>query len=341
MTLVVDKFESLIPFHRKSTPSGWTIFNAPCCHHRGHNPDVKRRAGVRFDQGVIFNCFNCKFITGWQPGFPLGEKMKTLCRWMGASDDDIKLMIFEALKSQRSDDYAGPYYPTEQFTEKSLPESSLPLSLWAEVVNDMEDTDRVKFLEVVKYAQDRGFNDPFDQDFYWSPESGYDDRLIIPFKNRGKIVGSTARKIKEGKPKYLSDQHPHFVFNMDAQKESQRYVLVTEGPFDALNIGGIALLTNSISDQQADTINRLNSEIIVIPDQDRAGLNVIDKAADLGWSVSFPNWESDVKDPADAVKRYGKLFVIVDAIKTAQKGKIKINMYKKILEKKIKSIEDQ
>ena len=206
MTLVVDKFESLIPFHRKSTPSGWTIFNAPCCHHRGHNPDTKRRAGVRFDQGIVYNCFNCKFITGWQPGYPIGEKMKVLCRWLGASDDDINRIIFEALKTERLDPESFEYRPSEQFSEKELPDGALPLFLWAEVIDDMDSTDKEKLLDVVKYLQDRGFKNPFEGDFYWSSEPGYADRVIIPFRHRGRIVGNTARKITDGKPKYLSDQ---------------------------------------------------------------------------------------------------------------------------------------
>jgi DNA primase len=80
-------------------------------------------------------------------------------------------------------------------------------------------------------------------------------------------------------------------------------------------------------------------QVIVIPDQDSAGLVLFDRAAELNWSVAMPNWDSDVKDVADAVQRYGKLFVIVDAIKTAQKGTIKINMAKKQQEHKLERIE--
>jgi hypothetical protein len=53
----------------------------------------------------------------------------------------------------------------------------------------------------------------------------------------------------------------------------------------------------------------------------------------------MPNWDSDIKDVADAVQRYGKLFVIVDAIKTAQKGTIKISMAKKQQENKLQRLE--
>jgi len=56
--------------------------------------------------------------------------------------------------------------------------------------------------------------------------------------------------------------------------------------------------------------------------------------------VAMPNWDSDVKDVADAVQRYGRLFVIVDAIKTAQQGQIKINMAKKQQEHKLERLEN-
>jgi DNA primase len=100
-------------------------------------------------------------------------------------------------------------------------------------------------------------------------------------------------------------------------------------------MGGVALLTNDIADQQARIINGLGSEIIVIPDQDEAGLNLIKKAMHYNWSVAFPNWDAEVKDVADAVQKYGKLFVIVDAIKTAVSGDIKLTMALRKLENKL------
>jgi len=332
MTLVVDKFRTLIPARVKTSPSGWTSFNAPCCHHRGHNPDTKNRGGLRFDHGIVYHCFNCHYTTGWEPGWTLHDKFRQLCKWLGATDHEINALIFEALKTERPD-----YVPAESnfqisFENKQLPEGSLPLSDWLEV-NDSEIQDKV--LIVTQYLMCRGF-DPLDKNFYWSPEAGYNNRVIIPFRYQRRIVGNTARKITAGNPKYLSDQHPHFVFNVDAQLADQKYLFVCEGPFDALAIGGVALLTNDVADQQARIINGLGHEVVVVPDQDRAGLALIDRAIEQGWSVAFPNWDDDVKDCADAVYRYGKLFVLVDAIQTAQQGEIKITMAKKQLEAKIK-----
>ena len=336
MTLVVDKFRTLLPPRAKSSPSGWTSFNAPCCQHRGHSPDTRKRAGIRFDgNGIVYNCFNCKFTTGWQPGSTIGEKMKTLCRWLGASEDTIKELVFEALKTE-SDEYQPAAQQTQlTFEDKPLPEGAMPLLEW---VNSKYWKDISSEVElVIAYVVSRGY-DPFDGNFYWSPISGYEHRVIIPFTWEGHIVGNTARKVTNGKPKYLSDQHPHFVFNFDQQKENHKYIFVCEGPFDALAIGGVALLTNEISEQQSRIINSLGAEVIVIPDQDRAGLVLFDRAAELDWSVAMPNWDPDVKDVADAVLRYGKLFVIVDAIKTAQQGQIKINMAKKQQEHKLERL---
>jgi hypothetical protein len=336
MTLVVDKFRTLIPPRAKASPSGWTSFNAPCCHHRGHSQDTRKRGGLRFDNGVSYNCFNCKFTANWQPGRALTEKFKSLCKWMGANDDDINTMIFEALKTE-SPEYEHKLEDAKvMFESKELPEGAMPLLDW---VNSVYWKDIALEVEpVIAYVVSRGY-DPFDGNYYWSPADGYTNRVIIPFKWEGRIVGNTARKVTAGKPKYLSDQHPHFVFNVDAQQDENRYIFVCEGPFDALSIGGVALLTNDVADQQARIINGLGKQVIVIPDQDSAGLNLVKRAIDYGWAVAFPTWDDTVKDCADAVSKYGKLFVIVDAIKTAQQGEIKITMARKALETKIKRIE--
>lgn len=339
MTLVVDKFRSLLPPRTKSSPSGWTSFNAPCCQHRGHKPDTRKRAGIRFDgDGIVYNCFNCKFSTGWQPGSPFGEKMKTLSRWLGAGEDTIKELVFEALKTESEEYRPEQNQPKIEFTDKELPEGSMSLKDWLEsaILSDTEIAENI--IPVVDYVISRGF-DPLSNDFYWSPAPGYENRVIIPFRWQGRIVGNTARKIGQGKPKYLSDHHSHFVFNFDQQSEDQKYTFVCEGPFDALSIGGVALLTNDVAEQQARIITSLGNEVIVIPDQDPAGLVLFDRASELNWAVAMPTWDDDVKDVAEAVQRYGKLFVAIDAIKTAQRGTIKINMAKKQQEQKFERLE--
>jgi DNA primase len=128
---------------------------------------------------------------------------------------------------------------------------------------------------------------------------------------------------------------------VDNQPAEHKYVFVVEGPFDAISVDGVALLTNEISDQQARIINNIGKEVIVIPDQDKAGTILIDQAKELGWSIAFPTWNDTVKDCADAVLKYGKLFVVVDAIKTATSNPAKIEIEKRKMLNKIALLENQ
>jgi len=285
-----------------------------------------------FSEGVVYNCFNCKYTASWQPGRNISEKFKSLCRWLGANDDQIKELVFEALKTESTDYEPDHFVEKVKFTEKELPEGAMSINEW---VNSAYLSDiSADIGPVIDYIYSRGF-DALSDHFYWSPAPGYIDRVLLPYYYEGKIVGSTARKVREGKPKYLSDQHPFFVFNVDEQDPKNKYVFVVEGQFDAYAVGGVGLLTNEIAQQQAHIINQLGKEVIVIPDQDKAGLMLIKQAIDYDWAVAFPNWGDDVKDVADAVLKYGKLFVIVDAIKTAQRGEIKISVARNNLETRL------
>jgi hypothetical protein len=242
------------------------------------------------------------------------------------------------MKTESAEYQPETFVEKSVFTEKPLPEGALPLIEWLDA--KLNDNEEQQLIAVAEYVVNRGY-DPASKHFYWTPLPGYADRVIIPFVYDGKIVGSTARKVKDGKPKYLSDQHPFFVFNVDEQSELHRYLFVVEGPFDALAVGGVALLTNEISDQQARIINNIGKEVIVIPDQDKAGTFLIDQAKELGWSIAFPTWEDSIKDCADAVLKYGKLFVIVDAIKTATSNPAKIEIEKRKMLNNIAVMENQ
>ena len=291
-----------------------------------------------FSEGVVYNCFNCKYTASWQPGRNISEKFKSLCRWLGANDDQIKELVFEALKTESTDYEPDHFVEKVKFTEKELPEGAMSINEW---VNSAYLPDiSADIGPVIDYVYSRGFN-ALSEHFYWSPAPGYIDRVLLPYYYEGKIVGSTARKVREGKPKYLSDQHPFFVFNVDEQDPKNKYVFVVEGQFDAYAIGGVGLLTNEIAQQQAHIINQLGKEVIVIPDQDKAGLMLIKQAIEYGWSVAFPTWDDDVKDVADAVQRYGRLFVTVDAIKTAQQGEIKISVARNNLETRLALLEEK
>jgi DNA primase len=167
----------------------------------------------------------------------------------------------------------------------------------------------------------------------YSPDATFDfnKRLIIPFYWRGDIVGYTGRMFEQSdKVKYFTDVQPGYVFNMDAQDWTRKFVLVTEGPFDAITISGVSVLGSEINDTQRELIEGLNRRVIVIPDRDQAGQKLIDQATEFGWSVAFPKWQEEVADVADAVLKYGRLFTIQSILKTAESSKLKIDLNRKI-----------
>ena len=103
------------------------------------------------------------------------------------------------------------------------------------------------------------------------------------------------------------------------------------GPFDALAIGGVAVLSNRISLQQAEIIDDLDREVIVVPDADRAGAALIDAAIEYGWSVSYPVWQKDYKDINAATVALGPLFVLKSILAARVRGRLKIELHKKRL----------
>ena len=103
-----------------------------------------------------------------------------------------------------------------------------------------------------------------------------------------------------------------------------------------MSINALAVLHNTISEKQVKVIKQLQRDIVVVPDRDKSGLELIDRAIKLGWPVSIPNWEDDIKDVNDAVKRYGRLGTLITIIQAKETSKIKIELAKRKLTKRIK-----
>jgi hypothetical protein len=162
----------------------------------------------------------------------------------------------------------------------------------------------------------------------------------VPFYYQNRIVGYTARTFTDGiQPKYHSDHPGHFVFNLDQQHFDNKFVIVSEGAFDAMAIDGLAILSNDISEQQAELIEALGKQVIVVPDFDQhvnkqgkkvwPGRQLINRAIEYGWSVSFPVWSEQVKDISDAVVKYGKLFTMKSILSASESNPIKIKLISK------------
>ena len=94
---------------------------------------------------------------------------------------------------------------------------------------------------------------------------------------------------------------------------------------------------NTISDTQARLIRSLGREVTVVPDQDTAGVELIDRAVELGWAVSVPEWPTGCKDVNDAVIHLGKLGTLLTIMAARETSKIKIEIRKKQLVKRLRT----
>jgi hypothetical protein len=279
----------------KTTPSGWISANAVCCN------DKRNRGGLIINEGeaISYHCFHCDFKTSWQPGRKISSSMRKFMQYLNMSDDLINQLSFEAWRivdmPQMQTKLLNP-----SFDKRSLPIDALP-------IKDYLDNIPNKLIPVLEYMNSRQLYLD-DYDFYWSSNIGFSNRLILPYYYNDMIVGYTARSISNiVKQKYISEQQPNYVFNLDQQRNTRPFVLVCEGPFDAISIQGTALLGNDIKPGQDWLLRNLNKEIILIPDRDEAGMRCVEQAIEYNWSVSFPEWPHGIKDVNDATIKLGRL----------------------------------
>jgi hypothetical protein len=319
MSVVNETVLTYLPPKRKTTPSGWTSFNAPCCHHNGTSADTRLRGGlITNPDGLSFHCFNCGYKASWQQGRNLSIKMRKLLQWLNAPDDVINKLALSIMQENEGVQVTQQLVEIPKFNTVPLPDDAIK-------VTDITDFNKHS-LAILEYMASRNLQVD-DTNYYWSPSLGYRDRLIIPFYYENCIVGWTGRSVQsDKKPKYLSEQQPGYVFNLDEQRPQKVFAIVCEGPIDALYIDGVALLGSEVKDQQALLINRLNKDIVVVPDRDQAGSKLVEQAIDLGWGVSLPEWEEDITDIGEAVQRYGRIFTLHSIAVNAETSPLKIRL---------------
>lgn len=357
---------ALLPARRKKA-SDWTSFNAVCCVHNGETADTRGRGGVRpnADGSISYHCFNCGFKTGFYPGRPLSYKFRKLLSWLGADSLAIQRMNMEAMRIRDLtpvEAHVAPPPVEISFKPRSLPESSCSIAQQVTVIRLSLDYDHegyAKFDQIQKLAGaqltdaadylHRRKIDMKKYDFYLTEDTSYNlhRRVIVPFYWQGQLVGYTARAMSDDiKPKYHSNYEPNYVFNLDKQLPDAKFVLVTEGPFDAMSVDGVSVLSNSVSETQADIIESLGREVIVVPDFDAhtdtktnrkkwPGKALIDAALIYGWSVSFPVWDTDCKDVADAVVKHGKLYTLTSILEAKESNPLKIELKSKTIYNKL------
>jgi hypothetical protein len=323
-----------LPAKRKATPGGWLSFNAVCCTHNGNTQDRRQRGGIKqTEQGWSYHCFNCAYTASFILGRNLSFKARRLLTWLGVPEAEIERVNLESMRHRSINGILQERRQTfDILAGINFPEFELPA--FSEVCTP-------EHVEQWQYLRNRSA--PLDYPFMVSGEenpykgtSRPRPYVIVPFTYDNSVVGYTQRFLDDRTPRYINQTPPGYVFGTDLQHDSWTHVLVTEGIFDALTIGGLAVMHNTISDNQARLIRSLDRDVTVVPDQDAAGMELVDRAVELNWAVSMPEWPEGCKDVNDAVIKLGKLGTVLTIMQARETSKIKIEIRKKQLVKKIR-----
>jgi hypothetical protein len=320
---------SVIPGKHKQTSSGWVSFNAVCCQHNGERADKRKRGGIKPDgENWSYHCFNCGYKASFKLGRTLSFKTRKLLAWMGVDQNTISTLNLESLRHKDIGQLAEDRTQTK-LTKVTFDTLELPKELRL-----IEESDQ----PYVEYLESRAV-DPGDYPYMISPDQKgrQAERIVIPYTYDGVIVGWSARYLDDRQPKFINEQQQGYVFGTDLQQDHWTQAIVVEGIFDALSLNCLAVLHNDINAKQAQLITSLRKEITVVPDQDEAGLKLVDRAVELGWAVSMPEWHEGVKDVNDAVKRYGRLGTLITIMNSRETSKIKIELMRKKLVKRIRN----
>lgn len=335
---IFDAIKSQVAGKSRRTASGFYQFDCPSCTRRGESQDHRRRCGViHTSDGVGVHCFNCGLKTRWKLGTTLSQNFRNFMLDLGISEKTVNELDYKAATYRRFFTLDEPIIQKniDEFKTVSLPQGCKTIQQW---VNDnCEDKD---FYDALEYLYDRGNEIAESISYYWTPIPGkynYNRRIIVPFIHDGEIVGYTGRAIDKISPKYSNNSPPDFLFNIKSLEiPSRKYGVLVEGIFDAIAIDGVGLCGSHLNQKQITWINNFEKEIILVPDRDKKGSSLIDIAIQQEWKVAFPVlptvawWEEDVKDAAEATKRYGKTWTLLSIIESATNNIAMIKQYKEI-----------
>lgn len=161
---------------------------------------------------------------------------------------------------------------------------------------------------VPKYMLNRGF----DLELLKKWEVGYDpefNRVVIPVKHEGRLVGLVRRSLDPVGPKYVNTAgltKGDFLFGLDHVPADARDLILVEGPMDCMwlhqhGYNAAAILGSSLSERQAEAVRRRFWRVILAFDNDKAGaIAEVDAAIKLGQlevlAARLPSGRKDVQE---------------------------------------------
>ena len=294
---------------------GWyPVLHTTCDHGK-----KGARAAFKFNSEVVtFNCFNCSHAAVFDPNQqdqakPIMSKgMIKVMDDFSIPEDEWRAVMFDAL-SKRDAGIKGSDNEIKRVNIEppvlNFPETFYPLK-------DADDT----WATIARiYLEERNIN-PDDYNFQLarvSKDKPYLNkwlgRVILPSYKNGKLIFYQGRDLTGTKiKKYESppDSRDAVLCGFDRLFTNYDQPLyIVEGWFDAEAIGGVAVLSNTLSEKQIAWLNRSQRTKVYIPDQYGSGFVGAKVAIKEGWHVSTPDI-GNIKDMSSAVQHYGLMYVL-------------------------------
>ena len=188
---ILEYIYDLLPADKKQRSNGWIYFNCPSCYHT-ENSDSKKRGNILFtDDGFVYQCFNCKFKTGFHLGLSLNKKNLQWLDDLGATSEQIKTlkMMIKEYNDQCNDESSEQKIVYRPRTIRKIPEmyESINESLKNKV-------DSPTLTKVMNYIVQRNPHLLEWTDLMWAEGQNH---FLIPCYEFGEVVGYTLRSLND------------------------------------------------------------------------------------------------------------------------------------------------
>lgn len=325
-----DIIQTYIPLPH--TPSGRGFYSVLCavCNDSGRKGP---RAGFKFDNGAVgYHCFNCSLSTKYDPNTmsALPKKMVTVLKAFRVPQSELDQFEFQIFAKNTLIPSKDGITPRKKV--KSVEPMIIPTPEEFYFLKDADENDKWAAIAKTYLNKERGI-DWEQYPFMLAKRSDkvmmikWLKRLIIPmYKNdnlifyQGRDLSGTAQK----KYQSPSTDAAKVLYGFDKLRNHgfNEPLYVVEGWFDAFLLDGVALLGNTISEEQEIHLNRCTRPKIYVPDRFGDGKEAAMHALSLGWGISTPDIGSDplCKDITDVMNKYGKLYTMKTLAERAATG---------------------
>lgn len=320
---------------------GWRQNQSGCPYcHDGKSKNPRSHFLFRNDE-IGFQCFNCgakhrfngnninsiaKFISksAWKK---TGAILLELKKEKIFPNSDLKNQ--EELKEELGEDTLDLI----DYKEVELPDVSIK---WTTKADKVAPRYRKGFIEnkkkVKMYLSEHGLTDiAKNKELYICMEGEYSNRLVFPIYFDGKLISWTARALYPTSAKYLYppaedefNDRGTLVYGLDKlfKAEDVKQIFVTESLVDSWILGGMAVLSKNITQEQIDIMKKFNFQkkrLIFVLDKDKINFkwDTDLKGLELGkavlkakvpeWKVSYPLFTTPAKDVGDSYEKFGWL----------------------------------